>query len=145
MGVITTLQAEGDAFFHDIDHVVLLESQNLPAPLHSAHPENDADSEGALLQIKRDPLHGDTPVPIGAGITVGRGREVSLCLEQCADLSRRHFSVRPESGMWLLEDLGSRNGTMVDGVAGRITRRLLRDGDIIFAGELMFLFVNSAD
>jgi len=83
--------------------------------------------------------------PIGAGVTVGRGRDATLCLEQCADLSRRHFTVRPESGAWLLEDCGSRNGTMVDGVEGRVTRRLLRDGDIIFAGDLMFLFVNPTD
>lgn len=84
-------------------------------------------------------------VPIGGGITVGRGEDSTLCLEECADLSRRHFSLRPQSGAWLLEDLGSRNGTTVDGHDGRITRRLLRDGDFIFAGELMFLFVNPAD
>ena len=84
-------------------------------------------------------------VPVGSGITVGRGKDSSLCLEECADLSRRHFAVRPESGTWLLEDLGSRNGTTVDGLDGRITRRLLRDGDFIFAGDLMFLFLNPED
>ncbi len=83
--------------------------------------------------------------PIGAGITVGRGKDSTLCLDECADFSRRHFSVRPQHGAWLLEDLGSRNGTTVDGHDGRITRRLLCDGDIIFAGNLMFLFVNPAD
>lgn len=84
-------------------------------------------------------------VPIGAGITVGRGTDATLSLPQCADLSRRHFSLRQESGFWLLEDAGSRNGTMVDGVEGRISRRVLRDGDIIFAGDLLFLFVDPAD
>ncbi len=84
-------------------------------------------------------------VPVGKGVTVGRGQDATLCIPDCADLSRRHFTVRPESGAWLLEDPGSRNGTMVDGTEGRITRRLLRDGDFIFAGPLMFLFVNPAD
>lgn len=83
-------------------------------------------------------------VPIGAGLAVGRGDESSLCLPEGASLSRRHFSVQPKSGMWLLEDLKSRNGTEVDGVPGRVGHRLLRDGDIIFAGEMMFLFVNPA-
>ena len=46
------------------------------------------------------------------GLTVGRGSDCAIALEECADLSRRHFSVRPESGAWLLEDLGSRNGTI---------------------------------
>ncbi|MEO6740442.1 MAG: FHA domain-containing protein [Chthoniobacteraceae bacterium] len=84
-------------------------------------------------------------VPIGSGITVGRGSDATVCLEKCADLSRRHFCVRPQSGVWLLEDLGSRNGTTIDGADERITRRLLKDGDIIFAGDLLFLFVNPAD
>ncbi len=83
-------------------------------------------------------------VPVGSGITVGRGADCTLCIAECADLSRRHFTVRPQSGAWLLEDIGSRNGTTVDGRDGRITRRLLRDGDFIFAGPLMFLFVNPA-
>lgn len=84
-------------------------------------------------------------VATAGGITVGRGNDCTVCIETCADLSRRHFSVRPESGAWMLEDLGSRNGTTIDGVEGRITRRLLRDGDIIFAGDLLFLFVNPVD
>lgn len=84
-------------------------------------------------------------VPIGSGVTVGRGKEASVCLAKCEMLSRKHFSVRPESSMWLLEDHGSRNGTRVDGVDGPITRRMLRDGDIIFAGDLIFLFVNPSD
>lgn len=83
--------------------------------------------------------------PIGGGVTVGRGKDAALCLENCTELSRNHFRMRPESGVWLLEDAGSRNGTRVDGVDGPITRRVLRDGDIIFAGELIFLFVNPAD
>ncbi len=90
----------------------------------------------------------DAPVeaaPIGSGATVGRGKDATVCLEHCVELSRRHFSVRPEAGMWLLEDNGSRNGTRVDGVDGPVTRRILRDGDILFAGELMFLFVNPSD
>jgi pSer/pThr/pTyr-binding forkhead associated (FHA) protein len=49
------------------------------------------------------------------------------------------------AGGWLLEDLHSRNGTTVDGVEGRIARRILRDGDLIFAGNLIFLFSNPAD
>ncbi|WP_395746004.1 FHA domain-containing protein [Prosthecobacter sp.] len=84
-------------------------------------------------------------VPIGDGITVGRGRHESIPIPECLDLSRRHFSVRQESGFWLLEDASSRNGTFVDGVEGRISRRVLRDGDIIFAGDLLFLFVDPAN
>ena len=84
-------------------------------------------------------------VAICSGVTVGRGKDATVCLEHCVELSRKHFSVRPEAGMWLLEDSGSRTGTRVDGVDGPVARRILRDGDILFAGELMFLFVNPAD
>ncbi len=94
-----------------------------------------ARSAGARIEV----------VPIRGGITVGRGSDCTICLAECADFSRRHFGVRPFSGAWLLEDFGSRNGTIVDGHDGRVTRRLLRDGDFIFAGDLVFLFVNPAD
>ncbi len=91
---------------------------------------------------------GDAPVEsvaIGEGITVGRGADAAINLEELAMLSRRHFSVRPQAGLWLLEDSGSRNGTKLDGVEGRITCRALCDGDIIFAGSMMFVFVNPLD
>ena len=53
-------------------------------------------------------------VALGTGVTVGRGRDADLVL---ADelVSRRHARVTPSGAGAVVEDLGSRNGTFVNG------------------------------
>jgi hypothetical protein len=53
-------------------------------------------------------------VAVGAGATIGRGRDADLVL---ADelVSRRHARVVPSGAGAVVEDLGSRNGTFVNG------------------------------
>ena len=54
-------------------------------------------------------------------------------------VSRYHAKlIREEGGCWLLEDLGSTNGTFVNGVK-MTNRRMLLDGDIITAGREKFV------
>jgi predicted component of type VI protein secretion system len=54
--------------------------------------------------------------------------------------SRRHFRVYPEGGAWWVEDLGSTNGTIVNG--RKIPQRQrLSDGDVISAGNTELVFV----
>jgi pSer/pThr/pTyr-binding forkhead associated (FHA) protein len=53
-------------------------------------------------------------VPVTATVTIGRGRDADLIL---ADelVSRRHAQVTPDGPGAVVEDLGSRNGTFVNG------------------------------
>ena len=83
--------------------------------------------------------------PIGEGITVGRSKKCQLCLEHSGDLSRIHFQVRPEGGDWVVEDLGSVNGTMVESMENPVMKHTLHDGDFVFAAEQMFLFINPVE
>lgn len=74
---------------------------------------------------------------------IGRGFTNELRVDH-TDVSRRHACVRIEDDYYLIEDLGSRNGTLVNGVrlAGGEPRRL-RDGDIIqVAGIISLAFVD---
>ena len=83
-------------------------------------------------------------------IKIGRGpaRPVSTSLEggvrrasfQTDDpwLSSSHARVTRVMGRHVLEDLGSKNGTFVDGVAAK--RVELSDGDLVQAGHCLFLF-----
>lgn len=80
-------------------------------------------------------------VPVGAGITVGRGEGCEIRFQDRQEFSRRHFTVRPGSRGFVVEDPGSSNGTVVNGMSGRIQSRELRDGDFIQAGGVDFLFV----
>jgi pSer/pThr/pTyr-binding forkhead associated (FHA) protein len=52
-------------------------------------------------------------IEVAKELVVGR-ENVDVVIED-AELSRRHFAVRPVAGGLEVEDLGSRNGTRVDG------------------------------
>jgi two-component system NtrC family sensor kinase len=58
-------------------------------------------------------------------------------------VSRRHAELTPDAGMWFVRDLGSQNGTWVNGV--RIGERTsLKPGDQIRAGATLMIFGRSA-
>ena len=79
--------------------------------------------------------------PLGAGGVIGREGDEQLCFPNHAGMSRRHFRIFKNKGLWWVEDLGSRNGTLIDGDDEPVTKRALRDGDLIHAGDVSFLFV----
>jgi predicted component of type VI protein secretion system len=54
-----------------------------------------------------------------------------------AELSRRHFAVRPAAGGLEIEDLGSRNGTRVDGTRIDSPTRV-RHGSVVTVGMTTF-------
>ena len=78
---------------------------------------------------------------IGEGLLVGRANDCELGLPQRRDLSRRHFKITKENNGFQLVDSGSSNGTFVRGIQSRIASRELRDGDIIEAGGLAFVYI----
>jgi sigma-54 dependent transcriptional regulator, acetoin dehydrogenase operon transcriptional activator AcoR len=69
--------------------------------------------------------------------TRGPGRQLLL---EVADswMSTRHARLVRVAGQWYVEDLGSKNGTLVGGVEER--RAALRDGDVIELGSSFFLY-----
>jgi pSer/pThr/pTyr-binding forkhead associated (FHA) protein len=80
---------------------------------------------------------------VGQGLTVGRKPGPGgLALPEDKLLSRSHFKVYPRSQSHVLEDLKSRNGTMVNQSDERIEKHLLNDGDIIIAGNQIFVFLD---
>jgi pSer/pThr/pTyr-binding forkhead associated (FHA) protein len=70
-------------------------------------------------------------------LVLGRDNDCSAVLAD-ASVSRRHARIRRRGDEFLLEDLGSRNGTHVDGVP--ILSCLLHDGDAIQLGQNLFYF-----
>jgi len=65
----------------------------------------------------------------GERVVVGRSRDCELILPDVL-LSRRHAELLHSGAGWLLRDLGSLNGTRLNGV--RVARdTLLRDGDVV--------------
>jgi FHA domain/Domain of unknown function (DUF1707) len=66
-----------------------------------------------------------------APVTLGRSRDCDCVLAE-PSVSRRHAELRREGGRWLLRDLGSRNGTRVNGV------RLLDEAEVCPGDRVSF-------
>lgn len=76
---------------------------------------------------------------IHARTLIGRSTSADLPLDHVS-VSRKHAELVPlEEGGWLLKDLGSRNGTTVNGQL--IAERILHDGDQIGIGEMLLRFL----
>src|SRR5215471_18661512 len=69
-------------------------------------------------------------------ITLGRSSAADLAYADDAGLSRQHLSIAKEGDNWVLSDLGSKNGTMLNGA--RISEKQpLKAGDRVTAGHLV--------
>ena len=69
--------------------------------------------------------------------TVGRSTHAQFAMTQDLVLSRKHFQVENSPPLFHLIDLGSTNGTKVNGL--RVTHVALREGDVITAGDSTFV------
>lgn len=70
-------------------------------------------------------------------VTVGRRPESTLQLAD-PNVSRNHAEVRPHGNGWVVVDLGSTNGSRVNGT--RITSQELREGDEVAFGNTICHF-----
>ncbi|MFQ5654892.1 MAG: FHA domain-containing protein [Planctomycetota bacterium] len=82
-----------------------------------------------------------SPFPLGDGpLFIGRGQECDLVITH-PKLSKRHAEVRREGDRWLVRDLGSTNGTTVDGVPCEDRQaRHLHHGAILKLGAVEAVF-----
>lgn len=76
-------------------------------------------------------------------IGLGRSNANELCYPDDQGLSRQHLAFVRESGGWRVEDLGSKNGTLLNGQKLEGTAPF-RPGDRVSAGHLIIEFAESA-
>ncbi len=89
--------------------------------------------ESALLLVD-----GKRMVVGPAGVTLGRSRQCDIVLDD-ANVSRQHAEIRPRGGSWVLSDLGSTNGSCLNG--RRIDRpEVIKPGDEIELGTSLIRF-----
>lgn len=74
---------------------------------------------------------------LGWSLVLGRADEADLTLKD-ARASKRHCEIRFESGHYVLEDLGSANGTVVNG--NYVTQVNLQHGDLLLVGRTDIVF-----
>jgi two-component system, cell cycle response regulator len=80
---------------------------------------------------KRFPLLHDT--------TIGRDTSNDLCIDM-SFVSRQHARVTRRDSLWFIEDLGSRNGTQINGIPVQGVVRL-DNGDQIKVGGAIFKYI----
>ncbi|MGC9973913.1 MAG: FHA domain-containing protein [Gaiellaceae bacterium] len=109
------------------------------APLAERH-EKRAPRPGALVVVSSPDLEeGERLELTHEPLTIGRGPLNDLQLDQDDFASGRHALVDPRrDGVWV-EDLGSTNGTFVNGVRLTSNRRLA-PGDVLRIGETDFRY-----
>jgi hypothetical protein len=72
---------------------------------------------------------------------IGRADSADLRIES-AQVSREHAEIVERSGVWVVRDLGSTNGTQVNGKT--VSETILGDGDILRIAETELTFVASS-
>src|SRR3954468_1593740 len=71
-------------------------------------------------------------------VYVGRGLECAIRTDD-AMVSRRHSQVRMEGGRFIIEDLGSANGTLINN--NRVQRQTLTHNDVVQCGSMWIRYV----
>jgi CRP-like cAMP-binding protein len=91
----------------------------------------------SYLFIEKGPLK-KMVYPLEARETIGRGEENYICLSH-PTVSKQHAIYYLEDCQSILEDLGSSNGTFVNG--NRIKKSRLSDGDTLQIGSVTLRFI----
>ncbi|HTC49243.1 MAG TPA: sigma 54-interacting transcriptional regulator [Candidatus Aquilonibacter sp.] len=90
------------------------------------------------LLVLSGPLK-DSTIPLPEGeVTIGREASNGVALTD-PSVSRKHCTIRVQEGKFLVRDLDSRNGTLVNGT--EIQEQCLHHGDEIATGDSAFLFL----
>jgi predicted component of type VI protein secretion system len=89
------------------------------------------------LIMRQGPTPGATFLLEGSQLNIGRDSSNEIVIND-AEVSRRHARLTFQGGKYVLEDLGSTNGTFVNGqrLAGP---RVLKAGEVISLGEQIVL------
>ncbi|MFZ9886403.1 MAG: GGDEF domain-containing protein [Myxococcota bacterium] len=99
-------------------------------------PKTDGGGRRASLLMMAGPRVGESYTLASNAAVIGRAADVEVSLDDHG-LSRRHCEVIPHEGGFLLRDLGSKNGVLVNGTP--VTERLLQEGDRIALGSNVLL------
>jgi hypothetical protein len=128
----------------DLDHATRMVGPSpAAAPPPSRPAPTDADvADGATVMLASAALVVEDPTgakeyPLTVFNGIGRADENRICLSS-PGISRKHAVITAGAGGFTIKDLGSQNGTFVNGQ--RVTEKRLAEGDTIDVGSVKFAF-----
>ena len=139
-GIATRLVADkgepGPEMDLPLDQPALTMIYKTPAPPVPSEPEAEPEPEPPrpsytlTIGSKRQEVSAERAV-------LGRSRDCDVRLSDL-NVSRRHAEIREQDDGWILVDLGSTNGTLLNG--RKVDREQLSDGDTITVGSTQVVF-----
>jgi hypothetical protein len=118
----------------------VLRSYNAPSTARTAHATAADTERTALINAQPSSLEiiageaAGRTVPLADNLTLGRGPLNQIAFAD-PGISRHHAEIVLEDEGWMLRDIGSTNGTHVNG--SRVTEHLLKVGDTIEIGGVV--------
>jgi pSer/pThr/pTyr-binding forkhead associated (FHA) protein len=101
-------------------------------------PHDELETGQGLLLVKRGPNAGSTFLLEGGSTAVGRGTDSAVFLDDIT-VSRVHAVLeRRDDGSWFVRDVGSLNGTYVNGE--QVDETKLASGDEVQIGKFKLTF-----
>ena len=122
-----TARDEGWQFMGPVRVVLSSSSAVRAGQLRVEARMKEADGGAGVLHL----ANGQQVVLGAYRLTLGRLPECTITFDD-TNVSREHAEIRPDGDGFVIADLGSTNGTTVNGVG--ITSRRLDDGDIVSLG-----------
>jgi hypothetical protein len=142
---IDELSAEPAPDMHDMPPQALPTGGTLLRPMNPPLPDIESDLPGTtVLQQARlvpvEPIAGGSEFSVEPVTTIGRTKENLIRVDEPA-VSRGHAQISLTEEGYILRDLGSENGTFVNGE--RVDTRVLLEGDRIQIGTVRFVFYDA--
>ncbi len=108
---------------------------------HASRPPTAAQRDDAVASV----LHLGRRIPVtGVGLAIGRLPDNEVAIPSNA-VSRHHARIAPVSGGYCVVDLGSRNGTLLNGERFRGESRWLANGDTVVVGGETLRFLTGTE
>lgn len=105
-------------------------------PLNLVPPLEQSRKTHTILEIIQGPDQGRRFPLQGEEIHIGRHSQCEVVLNDL-EVSRRHLKITRVGSTWVIDDLGSTNGTWVNGQ--RVAKQVLSPGDRVEIGQTVLL------
>jgi pSer/pThr/pTyr-binding forkhead associated (FHA) protein len=108
-----------------------------PAPENSPEEENiEANADATIFSLPKvmtlARASDGRAIPVSSGHVLGRSGEAADYFQEDRTVSRHHARVSFGDGVWSIEDLGSTNGTWINGTRIETGKQCaLKKGDMI--------------